>query len=241
MNFDRLDLSFTVKGDKCAGWLYLPEGVEKPPVVIMAHGLAAIRTFRLDAFAEKFVERGLAAFVFDYRNFGDSEGEPRHLINPWRQLEDWKAAIEYVRGLQQVNPDKIALWGTSCSGGHVIATAAKVSGISAVVSQIPNMDSLSPFLSFGFRNIIKGIIFGLRDLFRKLTGRERYHVKVFGTPDELALLNKHDSKAGYESIIPPISYFLYKSSPVFFFTFSLSSLILSSLITSPIASSMERC
>jgi len=32
---------------------------------------------------------GMAVFVFDYRGFNDSEGEPRNYINPKRHLQDW--------------------------------------------------------------------------------------------------------------------------------------------------------
>jgi dipeptidyl aminopeptidase/acylaminoacyl peptidase len=74
----RYDSDFSSNGLKCAGWLYLPEGVANPPVVVMAHGIAAERTFGLEAYAQRFAESGLAVFSFDYRNFGDGEGQPRN-------------------------------------------------------------------------------------------------------------------------------------------------------------------
>jgi uncharacterized protein len=42
------------------------------PLLVMAHGLGAVRTMRLDAYAERFSAAGCACLVFDYRNFGDS-------------------------------------------------------------------------------------------------------------------------------------------------------------------------
>jgi hypothetical protein len=65
----------------------------------MAHGFGAERTFGLEPFAERFAQAGLAAFVFDYRCFGDSEGQPRNLVSPRRHLQDWEAALSYVKGL----------------------------------------------------------------------------------------------------------------------------------------------
>ena len=77
----RRDITFDSNGDTCAAWLFLPEGVERPPVVILGHGLGATREMRLDAFAERFAQAGIAALAFTYRHFGDSTGQPRQLLS----------------------------------------------------------------------------------------------------------------------------------------------------------------
>ena len=61
---------FLSHGIDCAGKLFLPDNIERPPVVVMGHGLGAQQDFRLPAFAERFAERGLAVFTFDYRDVG---------------------------------------------------------------------------------------------------------------------------------------------------------------------------
>jgi len=48
----------------------------------MAHGFSAVKEMYLDAFAEVFAAAGLNALVFDNRNFGASDGEPRQEIDP---------------------------------------------------------------------------------------------------------------------------------------------------------------
>lgn len=73
----RVDVTFESGDASCAAWLYLPQGVERPPVVVLGHGLGATREMRLDAFAERFAEAGIAALAFTYRHFGDSGGQPR--------------------------------------------------------------------------------------------------------------------------------------------------------------------
>ena len=95
--YARHDVSFTSGEDTCAAWLYLPTGVTAPPVVILGHGLGATREMRLDAFAERFAQAGIAALAFTYRHFGDSGGQPRQLLSIKRQLTDWDAAIAYVK------------------------------------------------------------------------------------------------------------------------------------------------
>jgi dienelactone hydrolase len=98
---------------------------------------------RVDSYAERFCEAGYACLVFDYRNFGDSEGAPRQLLDIRMQLQDWTVAVAYARTLPGIDPNRIGLWGTSFSGGHVIATTARLPGIAAVVSQCPFTDSVA--------------------------------------------------------------------------------------------------
>ena len=77
----REDVWFTSGTDRVSAWLYRPDSADPVPLLVMAHGLGAVRTMRLDAYAERFSAAGYACLVFDYRNFGDSEGEPRQLLD----------------------------------------------------------------------------------------------------------------------------------------------------------------
>jgi pimeloyl-ACP methyl ester carboxylesterase len=79
----------------------------------MAHGLGAVRTMRLNAYAERFCASGYACLVFDYRNFGDSEGAPRQLIDIRMQLQDWTVAVAFARTLAGIDPNRIGVWGKS--------------------------------------------------------------------------------------------------------------------------------
>ena len=122
--FNIQEVNFQVDGLKCAGKLYLPSGVKKPPVIIMGNGIGLEMDFGLPVFAEEFAKNGYAVFLFDYRYYGKSGGEPRHLFFPGRQLKDWAAAIEFVRTFDRVDVNRICIWGYSFSGGYVLATAA---------------------------------------------------------------------------------------------------------------------
>jgi uncharacterized protein len=95
-NFTRQDVPFSNVGKKLVGWLYVPKGLksgEKRSAIVMAHGWSAVKEMYLDDFAAKFSNGGFVVLVFDYRNFGDSEGEPRGHIDPNMQHEDYKNAI----------------------------------------------------------------------------------------------------------------------------------------------------
>lgn len=201
-NINREDSDFISQGTRCAGWLYRPEGVSNPPIVVMAHGFGAERTFGLPAYAERFVGRGIAVFLFDYRNFGDSDGEPRNLVSNHRHLKDWEAAVSHVRGLTEIDTEKIALWGSSYSGGHVIVTAANDPGIAAIVSQIPFVDGLTTALQVSPVHVMKAVVAGLRDVVRMITGGEPYYVPVVGEPETFAIMNTPESLPGFTAILP---------------------------------------
>ncbi len=89
----RQDVSFVSKGLKCRGWLYMPDDVradDKVPAIVMAHGFSAVKEQILPEFAQRFVDEGFAVLVFDYRYFGDSEGEPRCQLFPLEMVEDYR-------------------------------------------------------------------------------------------------------------------------------------------------------
>src|SRR5438445_13803262 len=130
----RRDVAFTSSGDECRAWLFLPD-TERPPLVILGHGLGGTREYGLEPYAQRFADAGIAALVFTYRHFGDSGGHPRQLLDSGRQLDDWAAALAYARTLEEVDSARIALWGTSFGGGHVLVAAARDGGGAAVVRQ----------------------------------------------------------------------------------------------------------
>ncbi len=205
--FTRMDETFISRGDRLRAWLYLPAGISKPPVVVMAHGFGGQRWMRLPAYAEHFAGLGIAVFLFDYRGFNDSEGEPRNYINPSRHLEDWDAAIAYVKKLGTVDVKRMALWGTSFSGGHVIVEAAKHPEVRAVVSQVPFTDGMSTMWYYITGDPIfalKGSYHALADLCASLFTKHRHNVPIAGRPGEgFAMMSKPDTWEGLKKLMGP--------------------------------------
>src|SRR2546429_7859227 len=138
----RTDVEFSAGGTTLRGWLYRPPGDGPVPGVVMAHGFSAVKEMYLDSFAEVFAEAGLAALVFDNRNFGASDGEPRYEIDPWAQVRDYRHAITYMQTIPGVDRDRIAVWGSSYSGGHCIVLGAIDKRIKAVVAPVPPLSRL---------------------------------------------------------------------------------------------------
>ena len=135
----RKDIEFnTEDGVTLRGWLYLPDRASSPvPTIIMAHGFSAVKENYLDRFAEVFSGGGLGALVFDNRNFGASDGEPRQEIDPWQQVRDYRDAITYACALPEVDENRIGVWGSSYSGGHVLVVGAIDRRVKCIASQVP--------------------------------------------------------------------------------------------------------
>lgn len=207
----RTDVTFDSWGERCAAWLYRPEGETAAaagaggpgvPCVAMGHGFSAVREDRLDAFAERFASAGFAALVFDYRHFGASEGEPRQLLSIPRQLQDWAAAIAYARTLDGIDPERIAAWGTSFSGGHVLATAARDHRLAAAVAQAPYVDGVRQALSMPVGHALRLTAAALRDELQALRGEPPRYVPAVGPPGSLAVMTSPDAEAGIAAIVP---------------------------------------
>jgi hypothetical protein len=90
-----------------------------------------------DKYAEVFRRAGLAALLYDHRNFGRSEGEPRQEINPWIQCRGYRDAVNCAASLDEIDPDRIALWGDSYTGGQVIVAGAIEPRVKVIVAQCP--------------------------------------------------------------------------------------------------------
>jgi fermentation-respiration switch protein FrsA (DUF1100 family) len=198
----RKDVSFKVKGTSLSAWLYLPENLSAPaPCIIMGHGFGGTKDMGLESYAIRYQKAGFAVLIFDYRYFGESDGEPRQLIWIPFQLEDWSAAITYARNLEGINPEKIALWGTSMSGGHVIVTAAKDNKIACVVAQCPGLDGrasaemLLKGNSIGY--VLRMIMHGQRDYFRSWFGLSPHKIPIVGKPGSIACLTSPDAYSGF--------------------------------------------
>jgi hypothetical protein len=122
------------------GWLKLPTGAGPHPLVIMAHGFGGLKEWMIPDAADAFVEAGLAAMAFDYRNFGDSEGVPREEVDHVGQIADWRSAITFATTLPEVDRRRIAIWGTSLGGRNVLIVGGLERRLSCVVAQVPAID-----------------------------------------------------------------------------------------------------
>ncbi len=201
----RLDLRFPCADSTCAGWLYLPSHSGRAPVVIMGHGFAGTRDVGLPRFAERFARAGLAVFVFDYRGFGASGGSPRQLVDPWRHLEDWRAAVAFARGRAEVDPERVALFGSSLGAGHALITAASDSAVRAVVAQAPLVDSSAEGEAtfYGVGWLIRLLLTGWADLARSGLGGDSILIPAIAPAGGFGMIVDDSAYAAFEKLVTP--------------------------------------
>jgi pimeloyl-ACP methyl ester carboxylesterase len=163
-----------------------------------------------DLFAERFNEAGFTVLAFDYRHLGESGGQPRQVVGVRKQLADWRAAIAFAPTLRGVDPTRIAIWGFSLSGGHVLRVAARNPRLAAAIAQSPNADGQAAarnatrhqkplaLLRFTDRAVL--------DALGGLVGRQPLLVPLAGEPGTVAALTTPDARDGDNALNPDNRY-----------------------------------
>ncbi len=187
-------------GAELVGDLVRPPGPPPYPAVVLAPGFGALRAAALPAYAERFAEAGFLALRFDYRHFGESGGEPRQLVSVRRQIEDLHAALAFLRRLPDVDVSRVALWGTSFSGGHVVRVAAEDGDVAAVVSQVPFTSGWSSAWSIPLLSSLKLIAAAVADRVRSGIGGAPVEVKLVGRPGTAAIMALDDAVEGFRTL-----------------------------------------
>ena len=212
---EREEVTFTSGGDRCAAWLYRPDGAPTA-CVVMAHGFSLTRHDGLAAYAERLAQAGCAVVVFDHRYLGDSGGLPRQRFRKGEQLEDWRNAIAFARGLDGVDPDRIALWGFSFSAGHVVTIAAGDPRLAAALALCPLVDGLPRVLATPPALSARILPRAIADM----AGRNNL-IPVTGQPGEFGAMTLPGEADGFARAIPAGSPWRNEISPGIFTTVGL--------------------
>ena len=118
------------EGTRLAAVLRRPPGVARPPVVLMTMGLDSTKE-ELDTFELNFLTRGMAVLAFD----GPGQGEAEYDL-PIRA--DYEAVvgrvIDWVRTRNDLDGDRLGIWGISLGGYYVPRTLAFEKRITAGIA-----------------------------------------------------------------------------------------------------------
>ncbi len=128
--------------------LYTPATGKGPwPTLIMGGGWCYVKELIMPEYAQYFLREGVAALIFDYRCLGASDGEPRQHLDPWRQIADYRSAIDAVCFLDEyegiVDRERLGIFGISYSGGHVLILGALERRVKCIVSVVPVIDGFA--------------------------------------------------------------------------------------------------
>lgn len=203
--FCRQDVTFKVDGLILKGWLYLPYDTAKSaPCIVLNSGFCGTKDFLLEKYALRFVEAGFAALTFDYRHFGESQGEPRQIYSVSKQIKDIKTAVTFARTRSEINSEKIFIWGTSSSGSYGIIIAAEDENIAGVMGQTPSLDHHAEGKMIlkreGMTWFLKLILHAQKDKFRSRFSLSSHTFPAVGKPGTTAMLTAPGIFEGYQKI-----------------------------------------
>lgn len=160
----RRDIAFPSQGVQCRGWLYVPDDRRgRVPAIVMANAISAVKEITLPGYAERFCAAGFVVLVFDYRNFGASDGVPRNHLDPHEQQQDVRNAISWLRIQPEVNADEIGVWGISLGGVHALHVGAYDRRVKAVVSVATGLNTLEALMGRTGLQGFLGYVGGDRD------------------------------------------------------------------------------
>lgn len=202
--YTAVNASFACQQTTCDADLWLPiqpAGAPKPPVIIMAHGFGGLKDWGLKPYAEHFVKAGFAVVRFDYRGFGKSGGQPRRVVDGKAHVQDWLAAIDAFSKREDVDGQRLGIWGTSYSGGQVlVAGAERPNVVKAVSAQVPFVSGFSSSLRFPIKYQALAGWYALRDMLRSDKEEPLYVPTV--AKDAFAALICDECAEGYASLHP---------------------------------------
>jgi len=198
---------FASGGAECAAWHY--PGTNGA-CVIMAAGGAVTKEPGTDRYARRFHEAGYSVLAFDYRNLGESGGTPRQVIRIGEQLADWDAALDCAATLPGVDARRLALWGFSLSGGHVLHVATRHPEVVAAIAQTPLVDGPAASMAASRYQTVGATLrtFGrvLHDVARGVAGGDPLLIPLAGEPGTIALLTTPDSRDADRALNPDNAY-----------------------------------
>jgi pimeloyl-ACP methyl ester carboxylesterase len=203
MTVAREKVYFDSGDTRCAAWHY--EGSTNA-CVIMAPGFAVTKEPATDRFAAAFNGAGFGVLAFDYRRFGESDGQPRQLARIKDEHADLQAAIDFAPSLPGVDGNRLAIWGFSLSGGHIFVVASRNPQLAAAIAVSANANG-QPAARNAMRHTTTGAFLrlsgrGLLDAAGGVVGRKPLLVPLTGNPGTVAVISTPDALNGNQALNP---------------------------------------
>ncbi len=144
-------VNFNSEGANLVGNLFYPAGFDETktyPALVVSGSWTTVKEQMAGLYAEKLAEEGFITLAFDFRNYGESEGEPRFYESPELKKVDVKNAVSYLEGLPEVDPDKIGAFGV-CAGAMYTLMAAsedkRIRSVATAASWLHDADAVKLF------------------------------------------------------------------------------------------------
>lgn len=179
--------AFRSAGIRCAATLHVPEGTGPFPAILMVHGWGGVQDALTLPFYAPFNRAGFVVMTFDYAGWGQSDGTPRNVINPWHRERDVESALRHLRDQPQIDARRIVLWGTSFGGGHVVQLAARHPELLGAIAQVPMLDGMAAVKAVPLLRMARFGWSGLTDLLR---GDKPIYLPVVGAEGKWSSMDR---------------------------------------------------
>jgi uncharacterized protein len=140
--------NFTSENEKMVGNLFLPKNYQagrKLPAVLIVGPWLNVKEQVATNYAVRLADKGFAAFVFDFRHWGESGGEPREYESPKDKIADIHAALRSLAERPEIDKERVGVLAVCFGVGYVAAAAddpriKSVATVAAWVHDVPTME-----------------------------------------------------------------------------------------------------
>lgn len=139
---ERDSITLENEGQKIFGVFHRPVGIEKPPVILVCHGLAGDKTGKYRIYvklAEMLSDVGIATLRIDFRGSGDSEGNFSDMTLEG-EISDTLTALDFLQKHPQIDPKRIGIFGRSVGGSVALIAASRHQQIKSIATWAPLSD-----------------------------------------------------------------------------------------------------
>ncbi|MEM9142162.1 MAG: alpha/beta fold hydrolase [Bacteroidota bacterium] len=128
---------FNSEGNTLVGHLYYPKNFEASksyPALVVSGSWTTVKEQMAGLYAKRLAENGFITLAFDFRNFGESEGEPRFYESPNLKKVDIENAVTYLESLPEADNSKIGAFGVCAGAMYTLMAASEDDRIKSVVT-----------------------------------------------------------------------------------------------------------
>lgn len=156
------NVTFVSEGQTIAGHLYLPDehsANKKLPAVVITGAWTSVKEQMSANYAKELADKGYAALTFDFRGWGESQGEVKYLESPDEKIIDINAAVDFLKTVDVVDVQKIAGLGICASAGYMSDVAASntdIKSFALVAPWLHNADIVNQV--YGGTDAVRGLI-----------------------------------------------------------------------------------
>ena len=191
-------VKFESEGLSLVGNLNYPKNYEEGkeyPAIVVSGSWTTVKEQMAGLYAQKLAEEGFISLAFDFRNFGESEGDPRFFESPKLKKEDIKNAVTFLGELREVDKNKIGAFGVCAGAMYTLMASAeddRIKSVATVASWLHDAEAVKLF--YGGEEGVRTKIEAAKEAKKVYaeTGEVRYIPSISETDESAAMFGPYD-------------------------------------------------